>query len=165
MFQIFYSGLIKLKEHAPTSKDKTKAMSICLPRSKKQPLYAQECAVSFLWTRDKKRKEEDTSAGWFDIEDCMRIPKKDEFGNESLLQCIQTAKDLKPKGSTSQVVYFFSCKMSGYWSVFGLSKNQEHVTRNSKRTFSFFLTLTRYLTWIKKHLYNMKESKIPDLDE
>ena len=140
-------------------------MSICLPRSKKQPLYAQECAVSFLWTRDKKRKEVDTSAGWFDIEDCMRIPKKDEFGNESLLQCIQTAKDLKPKGSTSQVVYFFSCKMSGYWSVFGLSKNQEHVTRNSKRTFSFFLTLTRYLTWIKKHLYNMKESKIPDLDE
>lgn len=157
---IHLSGLIKLKDHVPTSDDSRKPMSICLPRSKKQPLYAQECAVSFLWSTNGKNKhrnkEVDTSAAWFDLEDCSKIKEKDEFGNNSLLQCIQTIKDLKPKGKTSQVVYFFTCKMSGYWSVFGLSKNQEHVTKRNKKTFSYFLTLTRYLGWIKKKLYNLQ---------
>lgn len=154
----YLSGLIRLKDHVPTSDDSRKPMSICLPRSKKQPLYAQECAVSFLWsTNDNKQrnKEVDTSAAWFDLEDCSKIKEKDEFGNNSLLQCIQTITDLKPKGKTSQVVYFFTCKMSGYWSVFGLSKNQEHVSKRNKKTFSYFLTLTHYLGWIKKKLYDL----------
>jgi len=84
-----------------------KLMSICLPRSKKQPSHAQECAVSFLWETERghTRKEVDTSALWYQNKQCSNI--KQNVGSDRLLQCIQTTKGLRPNR----------------WSTFSLAKH------------------------------------------
>lgn len=56
-FIVSFTGLIKLKDHVPVADQSRKSMSICLPRSKRQPLFAQECAVSFMWSKTVKRKD------------------------------------------------------------------------------------------------------------
>lgn len=157
LFVTFLSGLIKLDEPVPVADDSNgKLMSICLPRSKKQPSHAQECAVSFLWETERghTRKEVDTSALWYQNKQCSNI--KQNVGSDRLLQCIQTTKGLRPKGTSSQVVYFFTCKTSGYWSVFGMSKYHNEIKRTKENRFSYFVTLSHYLNWIKDILYDQK---------
>lgn len=133
-------------------------MSICLPRSALQPLHAQECAVSYLWETDKERKkiEMDTAAR---LEDNSRCKGKDNVdGSLDLLTCISSKERDRPfQAKKGQVVYFLTCKTSGYWSVFGLSKFHSVAKKKSeKRQFTYYMTLVRYLTWTKNIIYNRK---------
>ena len=135
-----------------------KLMSICPPRSIKQPLHAQECAVSFLWV-DQKNHEVDTSAMQYDNDLCKDESKG--VGKDTLLQCIETDKGLTPKKTSSQVVYFFTCKTSGYWSLFGMSKYHHQTTKvKTGKSYTYFLTIARYLDWIKNKIYNQKPSAL-----
>lgn len=153
-------SLIKLAQAVPVSDKSNKFMSICLPRSKKQPLHAQECAVSFLWV-NQKRHEVDTSAMDYNNRYCKDESKK--VGKDTLLQCIQTTKGLTPKATSSQVVYFFTCKTSGYWSLFGVSKyHHQTIEENKDNSYTYFLTLSHYLNWMKDIIYNQKPSVLSD---
>lgn len=138
-------------------------MSICLPRSALQPLHAQECAISYIWETDKERKkfEMDTAARLEEHDRCKGEDTNVD-GSINLLNCVSSKERDRPfQSKKGQVVYFLTCKTSGYWSVFGLSKFHAVAKKKTeKRQFTYYVTLVRYLTWAKDIIYNRKPTSL-----
>ncbi|XP_057307477.1 kallikrein 1-related peptidase b9-like [Hydractinia symbiolongicarpus] len=141
-------GLIKLSTPVPVEVKDT-ITPVCLPRSKSQMKQTTECVVSFL-SKGKNGTQSHASAGkLLKNSDCKNFASKVD-GSTGPLMCIGTTDKMRDDCSDAPIM-FFTCKASGFWSVFGLSKFCSLAkTPTYKYSYAYFVELLKYLDWIKE---------------